>query len=130
MSVFENALFLKKRAIDFLENGKRNFKEGKFDLAAFSLEQSVQLFLKYLIFQKKGDYPKTHSLKFLFKEISKYIKDFEKIMKSNIEIIGDLESAYIGARYLPIEFLKEEVERMIDFSEKIKNLVEKYEKRL
>ncbi|MBU5688101.1 MAG: HEPN domain-containing protein [Candidatus Aenigmarchaeota archaeon] len=129
MSVFEDGLFLKKRAIDFLENGKRNLYEGKFDLAAFNLEQSIQLFLKYLIFQKKGDYPKTHSLKSLFKEISEYIKDFEKILKSNVEIIGDLESAYIGARYLPIEFLKEEVEKMVEFSEKIKNLVEKHEKK-
>ncbi|MEM5777145.1 MAG: HEPN domain-containing protein [Candidatus Aenigmatarchaeota archaeon] len=106
MSTFEDALFLKKRAIDFLENGKRNLDEGKFNLAAFNLEQSLQLFLKFLIFQKKGDYPKTNSLKFLFKEISEYIKDFEKILKSNIEIIGDLESAYIGARYLPMEFLR------------------------
>lgn len=53
MSTFEDALFLKKRAIDFLENGKRNLDEGKFNLAAFNLEQSLQLFLKFLIFQKK-----------------------------------------------------------------------------
>lgn len=65
----------------------------------------------------------------MFKEISEYIKDFEKILKNNIEIIGDLESAYIGDRYLPMEFLKEEVEKMVVFSEKIKKLVEKHEKK-
>jgi len=129
MSNFDNALFLKRRAQDFLENGKRNLEERKIDLAAFNVEQSVQLFLKYILFQKKGDYPKTHSLKILFNEISKYIPDFKKMLEKNIEIIGDLESAYLGARYLPFFFLENEVKRMISFSEKVKRLVEKYERK-
>jgi len=129
MSKFDDTLFLKRRAQDFLENGKRNLEEKKFDLAAFNIEQSVQLFLKFVLFQKKGDYPKTHSLKFLFKEISEYIPELNKLFEKNIEIIGDLESAYIGARYLPMIFLENEVKKMIVFAENVKKLVEKYERK-
>jgi HEPN domain-containing protein len=129
MSSFDYSLFLKRRAQGFLENAKRNLEENNIDLAAFSVEQSVQLFLKFILFQKKGDYPKTHSLKVLFKEISNFIPEFKKLFEDNIQVIGNLESAYIGARYLPMIFLEDEVKMMINFAEKVKRLVEKHERK-
>jgi HEPN domain-containing protein len=129
MSSFDDSLFLKRRAQSFLENAKRNLEENNIDLAAFSVEQSVQLFLKFILFQKKGDYPKTHSLKVLFKEISNFIPEFKKLFEDNLQLIGNLESAYIGARYLPMIFLDEEVRMMINFAEKVKRLVEKHERK-
>jgi len=104
MSSFDDSLFLKRRAQGFLENAKRNLEEKNIDLAAFNVEQSVQLFLKFILFQKKGDYPKAHSLKILFKEISNFIPEFKKLFENNIQVIGNLESAYIVARYLPVIF--------------------------
>ena len=47
----EEIEFLKKRSKEFYENAKHLFKQGKYNLSAFNLEQSCQLFLKY--YQKK-----------------------------------------------------------------------------
>lgn len=100
-------------------------KESIYSLAAFNLEQSLQLLLKYFLAEKVGDFPKTHSIKILIEEASKLCPNIGKIAKKNISIIGNIESAYILARYFPTEFRKEEVEEMIRFfklcKEAIKN---------
>jgi HEPN domain-containing protein len=59
----EGIEFLKKRSKEFYENAKSLFRKRKYNLSAFNLEQSCQLFLKYLIAKKVGDWPKTHYLK-------------------------------------------------------------------
>jgi len=41
--------FLKKKAQKFYKQALRLFEEKDFELSAFNLEQSCQLFLKYLI---------------------------------------------------------------------------------
>jgi len=113
--------FLKERAEKFFRNAQNLFKEGEYDLSAFNLEQACQLFLKYYIFLKIGDFPKTHFLKRLLRELGKaYEKEesIEQLLKDNISVISNLEEAYLGARYLPRPFEKEEVKEMIVFLEK------------
>ena len=113
--------FLKERAEKFFRNAQNLFKEGEYDLSAFNLEQAGQLFLKYYIFLRIGDFPKTHFLKRLLRELGKaYEKeeDIEQLLKDNISVISNLEDAYLGARYLPRAFEKEEVREMIIFLEK------------
>jgi len=43
---------LKKRALGFLENAKDNFNREEYDLVLFHVEQFLQLYLKYLLYQK------------------------------------------------------------------------------
>lgn len=115
------AEFLLRRAKAFLENAEHLYNEGSYDLAAFNLEQAVQLLLKYKLLLIAGDYPRTHSIRRLFKILLEYVKDsnLESFYLKNINVIGDLESAYIAARYLPVEFERKEVENMLTFVKKL-----------
>jgi hypothetical protein len=63
--------FLKERAREFWQEGLRLFKEEKYNLAAFHIEQTIQLWMKYLIGVKIGDWPKTHYFSELIKELAK-----------------------------------------------------------
>jgi len=109
--------FLQTRAEDFLENAKRLLSEGKYALSAFNFEQAAQLFLKYFLFSKLGDFPKTHSLKRLLRETGEVAKK-EKIkafMEKNADVLSNLENAYLTSRYFPVEFEEKEVENMKNF---------------
>ena len=116
----EEILIFKKRAEAFEEEAKEDFKKGKFDLAAFHIEQSFQLYLKYILAKEIGYFPKTHSLEKLFSELSKINEKFWKFYKENEIILKDIEDAYILARYFPRKYSKEEVEEMVKVLEKFK----------
>jgi HEPN domain-containing protein len=122
----EEIEFLKERAFRFLENAKQLFLNKVFDLAAFNIEQFCQLYMKYKLFLKIGDFPKTHSIKRLFKEFGRVFEDkrIKKFVENNIQTISNLENAYITSRYLPVEFEKIEVEKMLKFADKFKKFVD------
>jgi HEPN domain-containing protein len=116
--------FLKKRAEEFLKDAEYDLSQEHYSLAAFHLEQSLQLLLKYYLFRKLKDFPKIHSLTQLLKEVGKtYQKEkmVEELIQKNINLIADLEQAYLSSRYLPVEFYKEQVENMKVFTD---NLIE------
>lgn len=121
--------FLIKRADKFLKLARYSFKEGDYNIAAFNLEQTAQLYLKYYLFLKLKDYPKTHSLEELLRELSKAYPDkkseIDKILKEQASTIGDLEQAYITSRYLPVEFSKNRVMEMQKFVTKLIKLLKK-----
>ena len=124
------AEILRKRAFSFLSNAEFLFKRKDYDLAAFNIEQFCQLFLKYKLLVKIGDFPKTHSLTELFRQLIKTLKKnqrnkLKKFFSSNINVIKNLESAYITSRYIPIEFSKEEVDSMLKFAKKFSRFIEK-----
>ncbi len=124
---YEEAEVLRERAEDFLENAKRLFREGKYDLAAFSIEQYCQLILKYKLLVKVGTYPRTHSLTRLIRELARISKNVEELLRpENVLMITRIEDAYIGARYLPRRYLREEVEAMLEFVERVfKNVIDR-----
>lgn len=115
------AEFLLRRARAFLENAEYLYSRGLFDIAAFNLEQAVQLLLKYKLLVVAGDYPRTHSVRRLFRLLLEYVRDsdLESFYLENINVVGDLESAYIAARYLPVEFEEREVGNMLEFAKKL-----------
>jgi len=124
----EDAEILKERALKFLKNAEKLLNDGIYDLAAFNLQQSVELYLKYKLFLIAGEYPKTHSLKRLIKEISKFLKKEQEVrifMEENIDRISNLENAYITARYIPTEFERKEVENMLEVARKIMEFVDR-----
>jgi HEPN domain-containing protein len=101
-------------------------KEKKYDLAMFNLEQAIQLYLKYKIWQKLGDFEKTHSITKLLKDfvrVYKKSKTINKFIKENLKLINDLEVAYIESRSLPAQFLKEDVDKAFEFLNKLKKLI-------
>ena len=119
--------FLKDRAERFLRNALELFQRDEYDLAAFNLEQSVQLFLKYVLWKKLGDFEKTHEISKLlddFKEVSAQKPKISELISTYQEVIADLELAYIESRYLPAQFFKNQVEKMADFVQKLKSLIE------
>ena len=121
------AEFLKDRAEKFSEVAQGLLERGVYDLAAFNFEQYCQLILKYHLFRLLGDFPKTHFLKELFDGLAKASKkkEIQNFKKANINIISDLENAYLTSRYLPAIFDKDQVENMNEFCHKLGQLLKK-----
>jgi HEPN domain-containing protein len=117
---------LKERADEFVKLAEYAYKRKRYDLAMFNLEQAVQLYLKYKIWQKLGDFEKTHSITKLLKDfgrVYKKSKAINKFIKENLKLINNLEVAYIESRYLPAQFFKEDIDKAFEFLNKLKKLI-------
>ncbi len=120
--------FLKDKAQRFFRNAIELFNREEYDLSAFNLEQSAQLFLKFALWKKLGDFEKVHSIFKLLsdlKEVSDNKDKIEEFFKKHEETIGDLEIAYIESRYLPVQFYRNQVEKMIRLVEDLEKLIER-----
>ena len=126
MPSIEEAEILRDRAYAFLRNARRLFEEGEYDLAAFSVEQFCQLILKYKLLIKTGAYPRTHSLLRLLRELDKMEpkKNIRSFIDSELMFLTRIEDAYIVARYLPRRYERKEVEELLKFAERFKEVVE------
>jgi HEPN domain-containing protein len=125
---FKEAEILRERAEAFLENAEKLVKEGKYDLAAFCIEQYCQLVLKYKLLLKTGTYPRIHSIMSLLRLLSGMSRDVKAFIENsnNILYLTKIEDAYVGARYLPRPYEESEVKDMLKFaSEVFKKIVEK-----
>ena len=118
---FEEAEILRERAEAFLRNAERLFREGEYDLAAFSIEQYCQLILKYKLLVKTGAYPRTHSITRLIRLLSKISPEASRLLEDErgVLILTKIEDAYIGARYLPRRYEEREVEAMLRFVKEV-----------
>ena len=120
---------LLKRSGDFLETAKYQVSEGFFDLAVFSLEQALELFLKAKVLAEGVDYPRTHSVRALLEILSQLVSENKKsavngILESYLLELGVLEDAYITSRYVMREFTKGEAEKLtLAVKEIMKNVV-------
>ncbi len=117
---------LKKRAKAFLEIAEHDYSRGYYDLVLFHVEQFLQLYLKYLLYRRIGDFPKTHLLIRLFKDVLKVYdnEDLKRFYEENLEILYLLEEAYISSRYIPREYDEEIARRILDFSKKALEVLE------
>lgn len=106
--------FLKKRAKEFWERAIEDLEKGRYNLCALDVEQAVQLWLKYLIFQKAGDFPKTHYFSKLIITLTEIYDSslISNFYQANILQFTSLEDAYLTSRYLPKEFSKQEAEQL------------------
>lgn len=107
-----------KRSRDFLDTAEYQISRGFYDLAAFSLEQALQLFLKARLLSKGVDYPRTHSVRVLLEILSEITSENKKsnvkeILENHLLELGVLEDAYITSRYVMREFTKQEVEKLM-----------------
>ncbi|MCD6126032.1 MAG: HEPN domain-containing protein [Thaumarchaeota archaeon] len=121
---------LRRRARAFLESAKADFNRGDYDLVLFHVEQFLQLYVKYLLYLSLGDYPKTHSLTRLLKDLKKVRQEdvLKRFYDENLEMINLLEEAYITSRYLPREYDEEIARRALEFAEKALEVMEWLEK--
>ena len=126
MPAIEEAEILRDRAYAFLRNARRLFEEGEYDLAAFSVEQFCQLILKYKLLIKTGTYPRTNSLLRLLRELDKLEprKNVGSLIDSELMFLTRIEDAYIVARYLPRRYERKEVEELLKFAERFREVIE------
>jgi len=122
-------LFLKEKSKKFYHNAIYLFEKGDYDLAAFNLEQSCQLLVKYFLAKKMGEWPKTHYLVQLIKMLSEAYesKEIHDYLKENELFFDDLSDAYFTSRYFPKEFSKNLIEKLID---NYKNFIKFLEERM
>jgi len=109
-----------------LESAKADFERGDYDLVLFHVEQFLQLYLKYLLYLKLGDYPKTHSVTRLLRDLRKARREtvLDKFYDENLEMINLLEETYITSRYLPREYDEEIARRALKFAERSLEVME------
>jgi HEPN domain-containing protein len=108
---------LLKRSRGFLETADYQTSKGFYDLATFSLEQALQLFLKAKALAEGVDYPRTHSVRTLLEILSDLVPENKKstvkgILENYLLELGMLEDAYITSRYIMREFTRQEVEKL------------------
>jgi len=117
--------FLKQRGLRFLEEAVGDYEKEYYDFCLFHTEQMLQLLLKYLIAVKTDDFPRIHSISKLFRNVAElYGDNVMEFYKDNVSIIIALEEAYIGARYVDIEFNKEIAGEALKFGETFMKFVE------
>ncbi|MCM8786091.1 MAG: HEPN domain-containing protein [Candidatus Omnitrophica bacterium] len=122
----ENFKFLKERAKEFWERGLEDLEKKRFNLAAFDFEQAIQLFIKYLIGIKVGDWPKTHYFSDLIRELSSVYNE-ERILTFFIEneiFFSDLEDAYFTSRYFDKKFSENLVRNLLEKCKEFLKVIE------
>jgi len=112
---------LKKRALSFLRDAKVDLESGDYDLALSHAEQFAQLYSKYLLYRRIGDFPKTPHLVRLLRDLSKVYNDcrLKELLDRNLEGIYLLEEAYISTRYLPREYDRDIALRILALCERL-----------
>jgi len=112
---------LRKRALSFLRDARGDFEHGDYDLVLFHVEQLIQLYSKYLLYKRVGDYPKTHSIVRLLKDVAKVYdsRELNDFLSRNLEAIYLLEEAYISSRYLPREYDENIAAKVLKLGEEI-----------
>ncbi len=118
--------FLRKRAREFFEEAEGLLKKRRYNLSAFNLEQAVQLWVKYLIGKKLGDWPKTHYFSELIPQLAK-VYEQEKISefyKENELFFDSLEDAYFTSRYFPKEFTENSLKMLFEKNKEFIGLIE------
>jgi HEPN domain-containing protein len=118
---------LLERSRRFCETASMQIERGFYDLAVFSLEQGLQLFLKACLLKLGADYPRTHSARKLLEleliyKVSKSEAISDLLRKFSVEL-GALEDAYITSRYVPRGYSPEEVERLRKVVEEVMAVV-------
>lgn len=104
------------RSKRFFETAGYQTSVGYYDLAMFSLEQALQLFLKARLLENGVDYPHTHSVTSLLEMLGNVSRGKEQVVRTLLEkhltVLGLLEDAYITSRHVPREYRREEVKRV------------------
>ncbi len=122
----EEVEILRRRYREFLIASRMALENELYDLACFLAEQALQLYMKSLLLELVGEYPRTHSIRRLLGELNRILSS-EKINEftwSNRARISMLEDAYYMARYHVKEYTREDAEDMVKLVEEAVRLIE------
>jgi HEPN domain-containing protein len=89
-----NGVF-KEKCYVLRKESSRSTSEGMYSFTLYFAEQSLQLYIKYILRKELGYYPKAHSFSILFDILGKITPGAETFCLDNIEIFELLEDAYI-----------------------------------
>jgi HEPN domain-containing protein len=100
-------------------------ERGMYDLAVFSLEQSLQLFLKAAPLKEGVEFPRTHGVRRLLSILAELTgsDEIKQLLTSYSLELGILEDAYIVSRYFPRSYTGEEFERLRAAVERVRSVV-------
>jgi len=104
---------------NFEKTARKAFELGLYDIACFSSQQAVELYLKGKIIDKSGSKPYTHSLVELLKIIEKLGNKVPDEIKRCAKELGEhyTQARYPDARIT--EYERDEAERAIKCMEEI-----------
>jgi len=127
VSALEEFNTLLRRSRGFLETAKMQINAGMYDLAAFSLEQALQLYLKAMLLKYGGAYPRTHSVRRLFELLAETVPADKRGLVSELARkymlhLSILEDAYVTSRYVVREFSRDEVLALLKAVEEVLGL--------
>jgi|BEDMetMinimDraft_1075159.scaffolds.fasta_scaffold14671_1 Uncharacterized conserved protein related to C-terminal domain of eukaryotic chaperone, SACSIN len=120
------SLFLKENAEYFEKKAKEAYEEKRFKFVLFFVEQSIQLYLKYILYKNLGEYPKTHKLKEIIEDASLISKDFLNFYNKFADIFDLVEESYITARYLDKEYSEVSAKKVLELLSEFKKHFEKW----
>ncbi len=125
MSTLDEYQVLVRRSSDFYTTALLQAERGMYDLAVFSLEQSLQLLLKASLLKHGVDFPRTHSVRSLLNMLAQLTgREVIGQLLSNYGLeLGVLEDAYIVLRYIPRAYTPEEFERLREAVEEVRRVV-------
>jgi len=125
MTKFEEYEYLLERSRRFYETALMQIERHFYDLAVFSLEQSLQLYLKAHLLKLGVEYPRTHSVRRLLELVHKVTGrgGVEELLSRFSVELGALEDAYITSRYVARSYSLEEVRRLRNVVEEVKRIV-------
>ena len=127
MSKLDEYRLLIERSRRFLETTRMQMDKGFYDLAVFSLEQSLHLYLKASLLKLGVDYPRTRSVRKLLELLSELAgsEEVRELLSEYAVELGALEDAYITSRYIPREYTLEEASRLFQAVVRTMEVVER-----
>ncbi|MEM2815809.1 MAG: HEPN domain-containing protein [Candidatus Bathyarchaeia archaeon] len=125
MTCQEEYKCLIERSRRFRETACMQADRGFFDLAAFSLEQSIQLYIEACLLKLGLEYSRTHSIRRLMEllyEVTGREEIKTLVSKFSVEV-GALEDAYITSRYTARTYSPEEIMRLKKVVEELTHVI-------
>ncbi|QXJ32170.1 HEPN domain-containing protein [Saccharolobus shibatae] len=118
----------KDRAVRFLREAISDMDKGWYDFAVFHAEQSLQLALKTVLLENKGNYPFTHDLDELINSAKDIKPELLELKNNNKELITLLKLSYIGSRYFPSSYDKDITLKLINLVKEFLKVIELWQK--
>ena len=121
-----NSMIEKSRR--FLLNAERNMDEGFIDIGAFSVNQSLEIYLKALLLKESGDCPHTHDIKILLRNLADLSnldvkENIELFLKEKSLVLSLIQDAYLTLRYFSTSYSSDDLNEMISVIKHIKEII-------
>ncbi|QOJ79012.1 HEPN domain-containing protein [Infirmifilum lucidum] len=113
--------FLRGNALKFLGLAEEMLERGDYGLAMFFVEQFFQLSLKYVLYRKYGDFPKTHSLRILF-ELTKEER-YTEFYRENLDLLREIKLSHVASRYFDVEYSEGVARRAVGLARRFREVV-------